>query len=213
MKKQIILITFLVSLTFAVYSQSSYTDIPQSKKTIAFADEFSTNQNNWIISKTPEYRGKIKGGYYYWQSFVGGGAPIKTLIGISIDQEKDYEIETYYKWAKGETNSGNFFWWGSQDATNRQCFGFSKDPLTYRIFRQYLGDRTEWVSWTESYYINPADFNKLTIRKVDDKIYFFINEKHVHTQDYEAFIGNNFGFSVSEKTTIAIDYLRVYYLN
>lgn len=213
MKKQIILIAFFLSLTIATYSQSAYSDITQSRKTLSFAEEFTTNQNNWIVSKTPDYCGKIKGGKYYWQSFVGGGAPVKTLIGINMDQDRNFEIETYIKWVKGAANSGNFFWWGSKDATNRQCFGFSKDPLTYRIFRQYLGDRTEWVSWTESYDIKPTDFNKLTIRKYGDKIYFFINEKHVHTQDYEAFIGNNFGFSVSEKTIIAIDYLRVFYLN
>ena len=61
--------------------------------------------------------------------------------------------------------------------------------------------------------MNRYAFNKLTVRKVADKYYFFLNEKLVHSMPFEPFFGNLIGFQVGENSTIMVDNIDTAYLD
>ncbi|MDA3822107.1 MAG: caspase family protein, partial [Bacteroidales bacterium] len=78
---------------------------------------------------------------------------------------------------------------------------------------KYTSDFHDFVPFTESEKVNRYAANKLTVRKVDGKYYFFLNEQLVHSMPFENFYGNLMGIQVAENSTILVDYFKVTYLD
>ena len=69
-------------------------------------------------------------------------------------------------------------------------FGINSDP-TFLIVRDKDRSYASTVEgWTSYKGFRKNDYNKLTIRKIDNMYYFFINEVLVDTQPFEAFHGS-----------------------
>ena len=128
---------------------------------------------------------------------------------IPISTEQDFEIEASIRFVRGVENNSYTLDFG-HDAKYYHTFGFS--PGGYYVIRSYIND--EWVDykpWLKSSLVNRTDFNKLTVRKVGEKMYFFLNGQLVHHMPFESknWFGDNIGFSVQDTSLMQIDYLRV----
>ena len=100
-KKRFITIFVLWTLIVsAISAQQSYTDISGSAKIPVFKESFENNSNEWLLDNS-WIKGNIANGYYnlVCRNFQKStGLSFKT---ISIDQTKDYEIETSVNTLKG----------------------------------------------------------------------------------------------------------------
>ena len=194
---------------YSVFSQNYYSDY-NNKKEEVFYDGFNNNNNNWLTySSSSSYYGYFEDGYYYWESKKGNS--VTTTQDLYLDNNKDFEIEGRFKRVSGEkTTTLQSLLFGCS-TSKRYFFGFTGDG-SYRISKYDGSDFSAIKDWTSSSYIKKTDQNKLTVRKVGSKYYFFINEKFVYSTSSISLYGNKIGFQAATKTNLKIDYLRVSYL-
>ncbi|MBT3311421.1 MAG: hypothetical protein HN737_06050 [Desulfobacterales bacterium] len=211
-------VLFIVLMSYDSYSgvntieQSGQSYSADFNKTDIFYDSFDDNRNYWAVGTFGNgvRKGKIINGYYEWKSLKTGENPL-TWRTTAINENKDFEIEARIKYKEGEDDNSNCLIWGRNDDSKRFRFGFSGNGQ-YKIDK-YDGQWTTISPWKESSFVNKRSYNKITIRKIANTYYFFLNESRVHTMPFEPFFDQNIGFQVNQNTTIQIDYLRVSYLN
>jgi hypothetical protein len=102
---------------------------------------------------------------------------------------------------------------GGKAANPMKQFDFLLTGAGHFTIDKYTGEFKDYVPFTISPKVNRYAFNKLTIRKVADKYYFFLNETLVHTMPFEPFFGNLVGFQVAENSTIRVDHIDIAYLD
>ena len=191
------------------YSQDKYQDF-QNKKTEIFYDSFNSNKNNWSKVNNVPNNSRIEGGYFILNS--RGSKGVKTVKRIEIDTDQDFEIETRFKITSISSRQRFLHSFTFGGSSNQRFFFGINGEGSYRI--SYYDNYQHYLikNWTESKFIRKGDFNKLTVRKVKDLFFFFINEKPVYISKFKSFFGNMIGYSVGRQTEIQIDYLKVYHL-
>lgn len=187
--------------------------IAQYQKQVIFYDDFIDNRNNWATEGT-ETRSNlsISNGVYYFEHLRDERSWITSNV-IDISEYKDFEIETSIKKISGINNNGFGLVWGRADSQNQFDFYISGNG-SYKVNKSESGDRHEITSWTKSSTINKGNgaTNKLTIRKIEDKIKFYINDNYLIEKTFHSFFGNRIGFVIYRDQRIGIDYLSVSYL-
>jgi|GEM_PF-382966 len=181
------------------------------KRTVIFNDEFENNEEAWFTGTNGSNIIEIENGYYQLErEALSDGWQYRE---ISIDIQKDFEIETAIKIVRGVQNNSYTIDYG-HDADEYNTFGFSGDG--YFVIRSYFDeDWTDFKPWLKSPLVKKDAFNKLTIRKIAQRMYFFLNERLVHNMPFkeEHWFGDNIGFSVQDTSLMQVDYLRVSQLN
>jgi Caspase domain/Glucodextranase, domain B len=187
------------------------------KKVIAsdylFYDEFTNNINNWAVASDKDYNLKISSGKYYFEHkrTTGGWS---SSIEKYIDETKDYEIETKILKISGIKNNGFGIMWGRKGSGNTLEFDIASNGL-YSVDRSVNSKRNKLIKWTSSAYIKQGNYsyNTLKIRKQEGVIKFYINGNYVNQITNKTFLGNRIGFIIYDNQKIAIDYLKIRYLD
>jgi hypothetical protein len=97
---------------------------------------------------------------------------------------------------------------GRNVAGNEYNFYFNTERR-YRIFKYANGDETPYVDWKSSPLLGKYSYNTLTVRKVADSWYFYINREQVHQCPAGILFGYDMGFTIGGDMAIEIDYLKV----
>jgi hypothetical protein len=202
-----ICVIFCFSVTS--FAQNQYEDYGTSE--VIFNDDFSNNNNNWSIGLSADscYNSKIENGAFDITSTCQGTHPMY-WITQTIDIKRDFEIEAELLYVQGENDNAISLVWGKDDKNYRLRFGISGNGQ-YRI-NQYSGKWIDLKNWTISSLVRKSDYNKLTVRKIGEKYYFFLNEQLVHTSDFYSFFGSQIGFQGNQNSTMRVHYLKVSYL-
>ena len=188
------------------YSSYSYKD-----KNTFFSEEFNNNHRDWSTGIKEKSYGDIYNGYYTWKSKSSTSA-WSTQKTVVINQKKDFEIETRFKYLSGKKTSGIMVQWGkSYSSGNNFNFEVTQSGK-YWIGKYYESEYIASKKWTASTSISKTSYNKLTIRKINLTYYFFINGTFVHTMPFKDFYGDKVAFSVPSSTGMRIDYLKISYL-
>ncbi len=170
-------------------------------------ENFNSNfNNNWLTGEFDVILA-IEDGVYSLKSNVEN--PIYVSRVLNIDTNKDFQIETSIKVIQGAQFS-NCLLWGSKEGDNNNPaelyqYGFNQDKDCI-VFNNKTGD---YVSQPTSALVE-GEFNKLTIRKVGDKMYFFVNEEFREVTDFMPFHGNEIGFLTPGLTEMEVDYVYVF---
>ena len=181
------------------------------EKQIVLSDNFEKFHNYWLLGiEENSWIENIEEGNLYFQSLTN--KPKEDLIPVILDQTRDFEIEAKIKFVKGNMEKAYGLQWGKSKSPVNQFDFYLTGNGQYTIDK-YTGEFHDFVPFTQSDKVNSYTYNKLTIRKVEDKYYFFLNEHLVHTMPFEPFYGNLMGFQVAENSTILIDYFNVFYLD
>ncbi|MCK5170682.1 MAG: caspase family protein, partial [Bacteroidales bacterium] len=149
-------------------------------------------------------------GNLYFQSLTN--KPKEDVIPVILDYSRDFEIETKIKLVKGDMEKAYGLQWGISKSPVKQ-YDFYLSGNGHYTIDKYTGEFHDFVPFTKSDKVNSYTYNKLTIRKVEDKYYFFLNENLVHSMPFEPFYGNLLGFQVAENSTILVDYITVSYIS
>ena len=198
-------------MTLLSFSQSNYHEYSSSQKTSLFYDSFDSNKNNWPVGS----RLDIKNGQLYLSRVETSGSSIG-LHSVNIDQYSDFEIETEIKKISGVNNNGYGLVWGASDSNNSDYYQVMiSGNGSYLIGKWESGKWNEYKSWTSSSYINEGNgsVNKLTIRKVSNTIYFFINKSYITSIPHKTFIGSRVGVVLSTRQEVAYQYLSISKIN
>jgi len=208
----------LILLQNSIYAQTNYSDYSEYEKQLIFFDDFKNAENDWSIGTYGDgcRKTKIKNGYFKIESLCDNQFPYFWTNLVNIDETKDFEIEANIMFVYGEDSNSNSLVWGDGmiDGTKfsyRYRFGISGNGK-YMIDK-YSGSWEYIKNWTKSSNINKGQYNKLTIRKIKDNNYYFINNQFVHKSIFESFYGQRIGFQSSQNATIRIDYISVSYLS
>ncbi len=178
---------------------------------LVYNENFSDNTNGWSDNKSTEkYSTRIVGGSYYFEHKRTDGAWTSWNRKF-IDTEGDFTIEAKIKKVSGILNNGYGIIFGRKDSDNQYQFEISGNG-SYRYDREVDGKVTAVKGWTKSSYINKGNgvYNTLTLKKIDKKVKFYINNGWVYTDNFDRFLGNIFGFIINKNQKIAVDYLKIY---
>jgi uncharacterized repeat protein (TIGR01451 family) len=174
-------------------------------------DDFSKFTNYWLLGiEENSWAESIEGGHLVFESLTS--KPKEDLIPVIIDQNRSFEIEASVRFVEGQMDKGYGLQWGKAANPVKQ-FDFLLTGAGHYTIDKYTGEFKDYVPFTVSPKVNRYAFNKLTVRKVADKYYFFLNETLVHSMPFEPFFGNLIGFQVAENSTIRVDNIEVAYLD
>jgi uncharacterized repeat protein (TIGR01451 family) len=188
-----------------------YLSVNALQKTALFIENFTNNNNNWYLGiKENVWFENLQDSTLVFQSYED--APKEDFKEVIIDPTHDFEIELKIRLDKGLQNKFYGLQWGKSASEGKQFDFFINGQGQYTIDK-YTGEFTDFVPVTSSSLINNYTYNILTVRKVTNQYYFFINRQLVHTMPFEALFGNGIGFQVAEKSSVQIDYLHVWQLS
>jgi uncharacterized repeat protein (TIGR01451 family) len=212
------LITVLISFTGlnqvngqTITIPEVYDSYPIEKKVPLFTEEFTDNKNSWYLGiKENVWFQNLQDGTLFFQSYED--VPKEDYKEVVIDQSKDFEIELKIRLDKGIQNKFMGLQWGKSAAEVKQYDFFFNGQGQYTIDK-FTGSFTDFVPTTATKLINNYTYNTLTVRKVGTKYYFFLNKQLIHSMPFEPFFGNGIGFQVAERSSVQIDYLKVWQLS
>ncbi|MBE9468630.1 MAG: caspase family protein [Bacteroidetes bacterium] len=206
----ILLIAFTISANAQEWTAKLYSGIPIEEKKIIFEDDFEKFNNYWLLGiEENSWIENLEKGNLFFQSLTN--KPKQDILPVIFDYNRDFEIETKIKFEKGEMDKAYGFQWGKSQNPVKQ-FDFLLSANGQFTIDKYTGEFHDYVPFTQSKLVNSYASNKITIRKVEDTYYFFLNENLIHTMPFEPFFGNLLGFQVAENSTMLVDYIRVSYL-
>jgi len=207
-QKLIILFFYQFLFGGVINAQINYSEISSVQRTNILDESFESNTNNWITDNS-----WIKGGFansrYHVTCKNFNQNTGLSYITISLDQQKDFEIETSFSVIKG---------------TGALVFGMTKNFDHYRFEINDKADFTiikdtpsknkveKLFSGSVKAFTEPYLFNKFTIRKFNGLYYFFVNEFMICQLKNIILSGNQVGYSVGLNSAISVDYLNVSYL-
>jgi hypothetical protein len=183
-----------------VYTGASFQDI--------YVQDFN-EQGSLFAGETNQYAFYITNGYYYCQSKERNTWLLD--FTVDIDETRNFEIETAIKLVSGNNPNASGIRWGGRDVDNNYFFSLTST-------QQYaIGDVTNnrfsfWKDFTQTNSISTTNFNKLTIRKYGNNLYFFLNENFVYSRSYASFKGNLIQFAVGNNSVTHMDYLYTRYI-
>ena len=189
--------------------ESKYQYYTTRDRSDIFRDDFNDNVHGWPFLQDGEtWAGRIEYGYMLWAS--KNDVRYNQERTITINESRDFEIETGIQYISGEDNNTNSLFWGRDEGGS--CFYFGISGNGSYIIRKYDGGWADIIPWTATGLVKRKSFNTLTVRKVGHTAYFFLNESLVHVMAYQPFWGNILGFTVNSNTVMHIDFLRISYL-
>lgn len=206
-KKISVILALLITCSIPAIAQKAYNDISPTSKTSVYSESFENNSNNWFLDNL-WVKGDITGGYYkiICKNYKkNSGLSYKP---VSIDQSKDYEIETSVKALKG--TGGLVF--GMNSKFDHYRIELADNTLVIVKNTPSRGKNEVLFSGSENVVTNTGSFNKITVRKVKENFYIFLNETLVGIFDIIKPDGDQVGFNVGLNSEISIDYLNVSYI-
>ena len=171
-------------------------------------EEFDDNNGKWLTRDDESVSLSIGNGKYILQNKTKDKG-FFTWSNFKVSENKPFTIETTIKHQNSESVFAYGPIWGLSDLANLYTFNISNSGY-YRVGRIKENKWHEYITWTESKHIyKDGKSNKLTIKKIDNKLKFFINDNYVNEIDFESFFDIGFGFSFWNKQTIEIENLII----
>ncbi len=202
---KLILSFFLIIEVTRLLGQQTYADLNSGEKKSLFSETYDSNSNSWLTDNN-WISGQINDGKYIITCKNYKQQAGLSYIKIPFDQNGDFEIETQLSITSG---------------TGALIFGMTSDFEHYRvetdskknlfIFRDVPSKgRTEKLFSGKTGLVNePGINNKITVRKIKDECYFYINDILFKQIANMSFSGDQIGFSVGLNSSISVDILNV----
>ena len=202
--------------TIVSFSQSNYNDYPDSLKKSIIYDDFSNTSNKWTSGNSSDNSVdyKIKNGYLEIKVPDKNKMGLQSMPVLGFNQYKNWEIETRIKYTSGSTLRAFALFWGYQDSNSQGYFFFIDAHGLFKVLKKDTPgiNFINYKDWAPANFVNKSDWNKLTVRKVNDKYYFFINDHFISSGPFESFYGDKIGYYCGGGLTIQADYLKVSYI-
>jgi len=160
----------------------------------------------------------------FYAKFTNLGYEVKNnfssgrLISGMIDNigQQNFEIEYTFKRIEMPYFNSVSFTWGLKNTDPMKFYYIrlsSKYDLSINI-GCFDNEEKEWVNNTnfDDYSFNRYGENKFTIRRIQDKYYFFINEVFLFEHDFQSFFGNRIGIVMGGPSEAIFKDMKIDYL-
>lgn len=211
-KNQKISVDYVTLKTISGSSNTYVNNNSSGGKSLPFYDSFNNNNKGWPLTDNSDIDYSLTNGKYYLDHLRESGG-YRSSLPISINESKDFVIETKIDKISGVTDTSFGISWGRK---GNNSFRFFITATGYYKFVRLVNDKEEKIfSWTKSSYINKGNgsSNTLKVKKENNRYTFYINGNYVNEYDFEPFFGNYVGFLLFNRQKIAVDYLDVKYLS
>lgn len=180
---------------------------PLDKNYVSYEDLFDDNSNNWDIFDLEDASATIATGFYR----IENKKDDNKLIILHFDQfphDRDFIIEVFINAASISNDHFYGFVFGARDALDNYSFQINNNGR-YSVTKNHGGSSQELTGGQ----INslPSDNNSLVslkIAKLDNNMFFYINDNYVNKVSNLTFSGNQIGFVLEGSSVIAIDRTR-----
>lgn len=189
---------------------NNYNDIALNQFDTFLNDPFDDNAGGWATTETDNPIRRIENGYYHIENQAD--SPQILFFEGDINGNMDFEIEMGYRMPQNET-AFSLVLWGIDinilgNINNAYYYGYSNDRFID------VGDfTTQSFTNDERTSVSPYEFNKLTIRRIGDFYYVYMNEIFFDVFAYEELPSNNIGFYIDANTTLQIDFITLSEIN
>lgn len=183
--KNFLLSILAVANFLMVLSSCKKDDAGRTKETVVYETDFSEDDGKWYVGNTAAgVRISIEDGYYRFKAGAGGGWMVWTG-NVFTDAGKGGYVEASVKLSPNGNNDYGFggLIWGmvpSDADANEFRFDISYNGY-YRILGFPDGEQMEYKPWTTLNTIRNNQFNTLKIQLKNQQIYFYINDREVHS--------------------------------
>ncbi len=205
----------LLLITGQLWAQSYYNDYSNSQKSVVHEEQFNYHVDGWNNGDGTSTVREVKNGYFRYKNKKDNTGQIYGKE-YRFDQNRDWEIEANIKIAYTPyPSTGHCLTWGSDKNTE---YDFYINQNQKYMIDKYDDNASsgnkfqKYKDWTYSNYISKYDYNRLTVRKVGSRMYFFINKQKVHEMSAQRFAGDYIRFCVGKGSTIHVDDFKVLYL-
>ena len=199
----IYLVFSLVLIYSSVLSaQRDYYDyLPEDRTTVFFEDFNDEHSDKFWTGKNREHKGKIKFGQYLFKSVAIGLKPSYMAPHFDIDPSKDFAVEMML------SSNGNDYGlvWG-QDKSLERFYYFNL------IKRGFIIKNENKIIIKGKIKKLVTEWNKITLRKINQTYYLFVNEQLVYEMPYEPISNIRIGVG-TPGWKVFVDYFGIYYLN
>lgn len=136
-------------------------------------------------------------------------------VEISDLNDLDFEIEYDFERSNHIYSLHNYvgFYWGSDDLNeNYYIISRSQSAFVNNNNQQISivdAEKTTPVLWYEEDVNNSFINRKMTIRRINDKYFFYINENLIFEHDFKSLYGNNVGLHMGGKGEVFIDNFKI----
>lgn len=178
------------------------------------SDEFSNLSSNWVWNNNSNTSTSVSSGKLIVKSGMLSNGNTTMLQYFPLDVQRDFQIEMRYK-NNSLLSSCDVRWGADRTTQDALCFGYVNGLMEYGIGSNQKDFAIDDIKpFTRSAIIQKNNFNTLTIRKVKDRYYFFVNSIFVHdcAANEHPFFGNYFGLSVNSGCTVVLDYYNIHYI-
>lgn len=199
MKTRFLLLLTLLLVSTIAFSQSN---------TILY-DKFDNTSYGWKQENTSTDRYNIYNGKYTIQHKTTTDRSYTTIDG-RMKLGADFEMSANIIHASGETNYGVGLIFGGQNERNHYSFAITYTGF-FRLSKMENGTYENIKEWTENTAITKGtgSQNKLSIIRKGIYTYFYVNDKHLHTEQNLPLYGTQIGFDLYNQQTINVDAIWV----
>jgi len=200
-----IFLLFHASLSF---SQQNQADLSLFERTPVFKELFDNNSNNWITDN--QYvNGRLENGQYVLKCKNYKGSTGLSYKTVKLDLSRDYEIEASLQIIKG---SGGLLF-GMNDKYDHYRIEINDKNNLFVVKNTPSKSKNEiLLNSADSPVIKTNSVNKITIRKLNDTFYIFVNESLIKEFRNIKPEGKQVGFNAGKDSEVSVDYLIVSYL-
>lgn len=200
-KNRFVLVAVCCSIWCSIWAQRDYYDYaPNDRETIYF-DDFDNEESKFWTGKNREHKGKIKYGQYLFKSVSIGLKPSYTAPDFDLDASKDFTVEM-----KVSSNGNGYGMVWGQDKSIERFYYFNL------IKRGFVIKNEKGIIIKGKVKKLIKEWNKITLRKVKDTYYFFVNEQLVYEMPYKPIENVRVGVG-TPGWRVFVDYFGLYYLN
>ncbi len=182
----------------------------QSNSFTTIYNEDFDGKTKWIQGSNDTRDFKTYNGKYYFEHKRTDKSWYISSTAFNLNDNNDFEIETSLQKISGIDNSGICFWYDFKDSKNYKEFSIASNGY-FRIAESVNGNYKNLKEWTKSDIVASGKYgiNKLTIKKTNNTVTFFLNGYDVFKTSHKDFMGNKVAINLYKNQKIAIDYIKI----
>jgi len=182
---------------------------PSDKDFVSYEDLFDDNSNNWDLFDLEDASARIENGFYHIEN-KNDDSRLIILHYYQFPHDRDFIIETFINAANISSDHFYGFVFGARDALDNYSFKINNNG--HYLVTKNRGSSSQDLTGGQ---INslPSGNNSLVslkIAKLDNNMFFYINDNYVNTVSSLTFFGNQIGFVLEGSSVMAIDRTRSY---
>ena len=177
-----------------------------------FIEDFNSNDKNWAEGVYDSCKISFKDGYYQIENSSKSYSRLAWQNITGLDEANNFEIEANIKTVNNNSRGG-VFWGLDTDSEYFRYYLLLFQDTQFLVVDDH-GTEFDWWTYPTSYgNLNSSGvYNKITIRKYQDRYYFFVNEELIDYHYFKSFYGNYAGIYISSESIVQVDYLNIYQL-